>query len=272
LRRRGEVFRRGEPLLAASSRLTPGAILLAATVGAEPLPVFRRPRCSVAATGSEIVPAAAVPGPGQIRNGNGPALLAALARRGIDAEELAPVPDRREDLAAFFAGLGSGRELLVTTGGVSAGDFDHTSKSAEESGFEILFHGVAVKPGKPVAFGKRGGVFWLGLPGNPVSALVTFEVFGGEVIARMEGRLQGGARVQARLRSGTVERGSREAFRDCALSLQEGILLAEPIASRGSHDILAQARRNALMHLAAGGGRWEEGTLVECVSLGTFPE
>lgn len=267
LRRRGEIFRRGETLLSRGARLTPEAILLAATVGADPLPVFRAPRCAVAVTGSEIVRPGEDPGPGQIRNGNGPALLAALARRGIAGEELPALADRREDLQAFFAGSGSAWDLVVTTGGVSRGDFDHTTGAAAAAGFEVLFHGVAVKPGKPVAFGRRGSTFWLGLPGNPVSALVTFEIFGGEILARLEGRPRGPGFLSARLLSAAAERGDREVFRDCRLTVRGGELRAEVLPTRGSHDILAQAGRNALLRLPPEERRWEEGALLECLPL-----
>jgi molybdopterin molybdotransferase len=268
LRRRGEIFRRGDPLLARGARLTPEAILLAATIGAEPVPVFSRPRCAVASTGSEIVGAAAAPGPGQIRNSNGPAIVAAFARRGIEAAELSPVADGREDLEAFFSGPGFGWDLLVTSGGVSRGDFDHTTEAAVAAGYEIHFHGVAVKPGKPVAFGSKGASFWLGLPGNPVSALTTFEIFGAEILARREGLAAGRPRVSAALRPAVAERGNREVFRDCLLEAREGRLTAEALPSRGSHDVLTLARRNALLRLPAGGGGWEEGTLLDCLPLG----
>ena len=138
---------------------------------------------------------------------------------------------------------------------------------AAAAGFQILFHGVAVKPGKPVAFGRRGATFWLGLPGNPVSALITFELFGGEILARLEGRARGPGFLTARLCAAAAERGEREALRDCRLTVRGGELLAEALPTRGSHDILAQAGRNALLRLPAGERRWENGALLECLPL-----
>jgi molybdopterin molybdotransferase len=270
LRRRGEVFRAGELLLARGTPLSPENILLAATVGADPVSVFRLPRCAVLVTGSEIVPATAIPGEGKIRNGNGPALVAALARCGVDAEELAPVEDRPEDLVRLFSSLAGRWDLVLTTGGVSAGDFDHTASAAEQAGFEILFHRVSIKPGKPVAFGKRGTTFWLGLPGNPVSALTTFEIFGRELLARLGGK--GGREATARLGEEVSFRGEREIFRDCRLTAKGSELRAEPLPSRGSHDILSQSKRNALLHLPAGGGTLPAGAKVSCLPLDTLPE
>jgi len=269
VRRRGEVFRRGEVLLRAGERMTPGAVLLAATVGADPLEVARRPRVLVAATGAEIVDPGSVPSPGQIRNGNGPALAAALARRGIAAESAAAVPDDVDLLVRFFDAA-RGADLVLTTGGVSAGDYDRTIEAAERSGFEILFHGVAVKPGKPIAFGRRGGGFWFGLPGNPVSALTTFAIFVEAALDRFEG-IREDRFVVAKLDAPLRTKPGREIYRDAVLSARGGDLVVAPVASHGSHDIRAQGRRNALLVLPAEGGAWESGAPMRCLPLTRFP-
>ena len=267
LRGQGEIFRRGDVLLPAGSRLSAEAILLCGTVGAGSIPVWRLPRCSVAATGEEIVSVGAVPSPGQIRNGNGPAIAAALASRGIQADELGPVPDRRDELERFFSEQAS--ELILTTGGVSAGDFDLTAGAARASGFEILFHGVAVKPGKPVAFGTKNGALWFGLPGNPVSAMTSFEVFVTAALDQMDGRAPRAA-VQAELTARVRHRLGREAYIDARLFARENRLLAEPLPTRGSHDILCQARRNALIIIPADDEDHREGDLLACLPLREF--
>ena len=115
VRRRGEVIRRGDVVLRAGERLGPGAVLLAATAGADPIDVVRLPRVVVAATGAEIVDAASAPSPGQVRNGNGPALAAALARRGIPAVSVAAVPDDLDRLSGFF-GASLDADLVLTAG------------------------------------------------------------------------------------------------------------------------------------------------------------
>jgi len=267
LRRRGEVFRAGDVVLRAGDRLTPEAILLAATVGADPAPAIRLPRCAVAVTGSELAAAGATPGPTQIRNGNGPALVAAFARRGVPARELDAVPDSKEALLALFGGIRE-LDLLVTTGGVSVGDFDVTPEAARESGFEILFHGVAMKPGKPVAFGRRARTFWLGLPGNPISALTTFELFGGTAIERFAGRIGAARRIRAMLAADASPPRGRDEFADVRLFERGGRIMAELLRSRGSHDVRNPSRRSGLAILRAEAGARAAGSLVDCLQLG----
>ncbi len=265
VRRRGEVFRAGDILLEPPVRLSPETILLLATAGADPVAVVRRPDVVVAATGAELVDAGAPISPGRIRNGNGPALGAALSRRGIRARRTPAVPDDLGALAAFFEGAG-GADLVLTTGGVSAGDFDRTPEAAERAGFRILFHRVAVKPGMPIAFGRREGTFWFGLPGNPVSALTTFAVFVEAALDRFEGILRE-RYVVARLATPVRSKAGREIYRDAVLKSVEGSLVVEPLVSRGSHDVRVQARRNALLVLPAVGGEWRSGESLRCLPL-----
>lgn len=266
-RARGEIYRRGETLLAASSRLTPEAIVLCAAAGLDPVSVFARPRAAVLVTGAEIVSARADPSPTQIRNSNGPAIRAAFARRGIEADELPPVRDDLELLEPIFTRAVGRYDLLVTTGGVSAGDFDLTPDAAKRAGFEILFHRVAVKPGKPIALGRNGTTFWFGLPGNPVSALTTFEIFVAAALNRFEGRAAAPASVRAVLTRGVTEKGGRAAFLDARVTAVDGRLQIEPIEGRGSHDVKSQSRRNALLMVPPEGGTFEAGDVVSAILL-----
>jgi molybdopterin molybdotransferase len=240
-------------------------VLLAATAGADPVEVVRLPRVVVAATGAEIVEAASAPSPGQVRNGNGPALSAALARRGIAALAAAAVPDDLDRLHRFFADSADA-DLVLTTGGVSAGDYDRTLDAAVGAGFTVLFHGVAVKPGKPIAFGRRDGVFWFGLPGNPVSALTTFSIFVEAALDRFEG-IRRERFVVAKLESALRGRPGRESYRDAVLSWRGGELVVSPLPSRGSHDVRSQAGRNALLVVPADGGEWKSGDPMRCLPL-----
>ncbi len=270
IRRRGEVFRGGDRLLSPGTRLSPEALLLCATVGAATVPVWRQPRCGIAVTGAEIVGVGERPARGQIRNGNGPALAGAFALRGISAREFPPLPDRRPELEAFFSTSIRGLDLVLTTGGVSAGDFDETVAAAEAAGFDILFHLVAMKPGKPVAFGRRGGALWFGLPGNPVSAMTTFEVFVEAALDHIDGRPIR-TPVRARLTAPIRHRPGRETYADARLFSDGNGLLAEPLATRGSHDIRCQAGRNALLIVPADADSPREGDALDCLPLRDFP-
>lgn len=268
IRRRGEIFRQGERLLRRGERLTPETILLCATVGADPVEVSCLPSAAVAATGSELVPAGRRPAPGQIRNSNAPALMAALARHGITrAVELPAVADSRDALERLFQHAHE-FDIFITSGGVSAGDFDVCLPAAQAAGFEILFHRVAIKPGMPVALGCRGKTFWFGLPGNPVSALTTFELFVAPAIELFQG---GDPQfpASARLAAPAAGKGGREEFQNARAMLDSsGELSIRPVAGKGSHDVAAAARRNALLALPPEGGEWEAGAILPALLLG----
>jgi molybdopterin molybdotransferase len=265
IRRRGESIASGAPLLASGRRLRPADVALAALAGADPLQVFRRPRLSIAVTGNELVAAAERPGPGQLRDSNGPMLSALASARGYLATMLPRVPDTPSAVERLFASAGETGDVLLTSGGVSAGDLDLLPAAAKRSGFELLFHGVAVSPGKPIVFGRRDRVLWLGLPGNPVSTSVCFHLFVRLALDCVEGdRAPGAPRVTARLTQDLV-RSSRETYRDAILSTSGGENRAEPIGSAGSHDIAAHARGNALIRIPAGTQLLPAGATVECV-------
>ena len=129
-------------------------------------------------------------------------------------------------------------------------------------------HGVAVRPGKPIAFARRGNRFWFGLPGNPVSASVGFHLFVRRALDRMEGIDPAGAPVvAARLSREIGPQGPRETYRDAVLAERDGLRRVEALETAGSHDIAAHSRANALIRIPANGAALPEGTLVTCVLL-----
>ncbi len=265
IRRLGESVRAGERLVAAGERLRPSSVALAALAGSDPVSVFRAPRIAVAATGDEIVCGAGAPEAGRFRDSNGPMLLAACRAEGWSARRVPPVSDTPEAVARLFESAGRDEDFLLTTGGVSAGDLDLLPAAAVSAGFEVLFHGVAIRPGKPVAFGRRRGVFWIGLPGNPVSASVDFLVLAREALARFEGDSSPAApRIFARL-TAPLRAGPRESFHDGLWSSDPAGHTVTPLRSAGSHDLAAHARSNALIRIPAGGPSLSEGDPVECV-------
>ncbi len=268
LRRRGESIREGSRVVSAPRRLTPGDIALAALAGAAALTVFTRPRVAIAATGNELVPAAEKPRPGQIRDSNGPMLSSLCRAQGWAAVQRRRVADEAAGVAALFDSAGTEEDVLVTSGGVSAGDFDLLPEIARRRGFEILFHGVSMRPGKPIAFARRGGTLWFGLPGNPVSSSVCFHLFVRFALDRLEGDPSPGApRIAARLARDLPPGGARETYRDGILENSAGVALVEPLISAGSHDIAAHARADALILVPAGAGPQPAGSTVECLLL-----
>ncbi|HSP95432.1 MAG TPA: gephyrin-like molybdotransferase Glp [Thermoanaerobaculia bacterium] len=268
LRRRGESIREGARIVSAGRRVTPGDVALAALAGADTLTVFSRPRVAIAATGNELVPAAEKPRPGQIRDSNGPMLASLCRAQGWAAAARRRVTDEAAGVAALFDSAGKEEDVLLTSGGVSAGDFDLLPGIARRQGFEILFHGVSVRPGKPVAFARRGATLWFGLPGNPVSSSVCFHVFVRYALGRLEGDPSPGApRASARLARDLPPGGKRETYRDAILENAGGVAFVEPLTSAGSHDIATHARANALILVPAGAAPQPEGATVECLLL-----
>ena len=195
VRRRAEDVARGAVVLAAGTRLTPAALGLAASVGAATLQVARRPRVAVFSTGDELVmPGEVAPEamrPGAIYNSNRYTLRGLIQALGCDVVDLGIVPDRREATRAALRAAAADHDLIVTSGGVSAGEEDHLKPSVEAEGRLDLWQ-IAMKPGKPLAFGAvrrpQGGEAWfLGLPGNPVSVFVTFLLTVRPVLLALQG-------------------------------------------------------------------------------------
>jgi molybdopterin molybdotransferase len=249
-------------LLEAGRRLTPGDIALAALAGSDPLTVFARPRAVIAVTGDELVAVGVRPRPGQIRDSNGPMLLALCGSGGWPANCRGRVGDDVAGIEALFDAAGEGGDVLVTSGGVSAGDFDLLPEIARRRGFEILFHGVSLRPGKPVVFARRGPTLWFGLPGNPVSSSVCFHLFVRFALGRLETQPAPGSESR-----GIASAGKRETYRDGILTHAGATLRVEPLATAGSHDIAAHARANALIRIPAESEPPAAGAIVECLLL-----
>jgi molybdopterin molybdotransferase len=186
IRPAGLDFDKGRVCLTKGRRLSPRDIGLAAAMGAAELPVRRRPRIAVLATGDELVPPGTTPGPNRIVSSNGPALVAFVAATGGTPIDLGIAGDSIPALQAAAKGAGDA-DLLVMTGGVSVGDHDLAKQALTEIGFVTDFWQVAMRPGKPLLFGRLGRLPVLGFPGNPVSALVCAVVYLGPAIAAMLG-------------------------------------------------------------------------------------
>jgi molybdopterin molybdotransferase len=173
IRRAGEDIARGAAVLAAGSILTPQAVGMAAAVGAAELPVFRRLSVGLLSTGDELTPPGQPLPPGGIYNSNRPMLRAMLERLGCEVEDLGDVADTFEATRKALRRAGALHDLVLTSGGVSVGEEDHVKAAVEAEG-ELNLWRIAIKPGKPFACGRVGNADFVGLPGNPVSAFVTF--------------------------------------------------------------------------------------------------
>jgi len=184
----GEDVRRGETVLEPGTLLRPQEIGLLASLGHARLSVIRRPRVAVIATGDELVDVGEPLGPGKIRNSNGYSNAAQVLKYGGIPLLLPVARDTMADVTARIEqGLSQGADLFLTSGGVSMGDYDLVKRVLHALG-QIDFWQVRMQPGKPMAFGHLRGVPLLGLPGNPVSAMVVFEQFARPAILKMQGR------------------------------------------------------------------------------------
>jgi len=177
MRLRGEELRVGSVLINGGTRLTPPACALLAGMGLDTVDVQARPRVTVVCTGDEIVEPGQSLGDGQVFESNGTSVSMALQSLGFTSA-VQRLPDDKKTLETTFRRVSETQGVLVTTGGVSVGDYDHVVSAAKSAGFELVFHGVAMKPGKPIAFGVHpSGCTWFGLPGNPMSAMVGLLLF-----------------------------------------------------------------------------------------------
>ncbi len=187
VRHAGDDYRRGAIVLARGTSLRPGEVGLLASCGYARVPVHRRPVVAVLSTGNELVSVDQKPGPGQIRNSNAPMLAAQIQEAGAVARVLPVARDSREEV---LAALQEGRtaDMIVSSGGVSVGDHDVVRDVIQELG-GVDFWRVRMRPGKPIAFGSAGRTPFLGLPGNPLSAFVTFELFARPMLRKMAGHV-----------------------------------------------------------------------------------
>ena len=253
VRHPGEDVRPGALLVPGGSEIGPAEIALLAALGVHPVRVTRRPRVAILSTGDELAPLGEMPGPGQIRESNGPYLAAAVARAGAEPLRLGVARDREDELRARLGEVRAA-DLVLTSGGVSVGDFDLVKQILAEQG-GVEFWRVNVRPGKPLAFGALGETPLLGLPGNPVSAAVTFELFGRPAIRRMLGcRQVERPVVEVVLVGEDIARADRRQFVRARLDSVGGLLVARPTGDQGSHIITSLRGATALLVILEGEG------------------
>jgi len=267
LARRGDDVRAGTTVLAVGDLLGPAEIGTLAACGRTRVQVGARPRVAVLATGDELVPADRTPGAGRLRNSNGPMLQALARRAGGDARDLGIAPDDPQALRdAIESGLDS--DALVLSGGVSMGLYDLVGRVLREAGSEILFERVAIRPGKPFTFARRGSTLVFGCPGNPVSSYVIFQLFVRPALRRLASHPHPEwDAVAARLAAPVRQRPGREGFVQVRARFKDGRVEADPVPTTGSADLVSCARGNALAVLAAGVAEFPAGSEVPVILL-----
>jgi molybdopterin molybdotransferase len=264
VRKAGEDLAVGAVALHAGTRMRPGAIALAAMLGRAELAVARRPNVTLLCTGDELVAPGEPAPPGSIAESNS-APLAALARQAGAVIRVAPiVRDDEEATLRAVAGALDGCDVLVTVGGVSVGDHDHVRPALERAGVTLDFWKVAIKPGKPIAVGRRGPAYVLGLPGNPASALVTFVVFGMPLLRSLQGDVKPAPLLlPARLAESRRRSPDRVEFVRATLAAEDGALVASAHGNQASGAATSLANSDGLVVVPAGEGPIAAGTAVD---------
>jgi molybdopterin molybdotransferase len=264
----GGDVRAGAVVLAAGTRIGAAQIGALAAAGAGEVTVTRRPQVVVLSTGTELRPPGERLGAGQIYESNAPMLAAALEGAGAEVERIGPVPDDElEHRRALERGLEA--DVLVSSGGVSVGPHDLVRRILAELGVEEDFWGVAVRPGKPLAFGARGRTLVFGLPGNPVSALVGVELFVRPALLALQGAADPGPRYEtARLAAPLRRNGARDELARARTRRDSGGTLLEPVTGQESHMIARAAGADALVLVPSGQGELAAGANVHYLRLG----
>jgi len=270
--RQGCESRTGDLVLSRGCTIDPATVGVLAAVGQGRVRVGRRPAVAILVTGDELVDVWDRPVRGRIRNSNGYAVQAQARWAGADVRSLGVAPDRAERIAEAVR-EGFAADVLVISGGVSEGAFDLVEEVLTRFDVGLLFTKVAIKPGAPLVFGTRGDKLVFGLPGNPVSAQVTFDVFVRPALLRMQGAsVAARPRVEVELAEPAGNRSGRTYHLPARVRFEDGRFRAWPVPSAGSADVVAHARANALVILEAARVRAEAGERASALLLGNFLE
>jgi molybdopterin molybdotransferase len=261
---RGNEARKGDVLAPRGHRLGVREISLAASIGVGSPWVFKKPRVGILATGDELVPVDSTPGQNQIRNSNSYSLLAMVRKAGAEAILLGMARDNLEDLRRRIAvGLESSSCLLLT-GGVSAGKYDFVEPVLKDSGVEFYFDAVAIRPGKPAVFGARGQQFVFALPGNPVSAIVTFHLFVEPLLGLLSGEEPTEPSIlNARLENSFRQPTGRRGYLPAHYEIRNGEFQVRTVRWRGSSDLAGLARSNCFIVAPENQAEFKEGEGVK---------
>jgi molybdopterin molybdotransferase len=263
VRPRGGDLRAGDVVVEGGFALGPAQLGALAAAGVAEVACATRPRAPVVTTGTELRPPGEQLGPGEVYEANGLILAAQLGSAGAVPERLAVVADD-EDAHREALARGLEADVLVTSGGVSVGPHDLVRRTLSELGVEEVFWRVAVKPGKPVSFGVRGDTLVFGLPGNPVSSLVGFELFVRPAVLALQGHADPLPRFEpGRLAAAVRQSPARDQLvRARTRNGADGALLLDPLAGQESHMIARAAGADALVLLPRGEGEVPAGALV----------
>jgi molybdenum cofactor synthesis domain-containing protein len=267
--RRADEIKTGTTVLRAGEEMNAAMIATLASFGYAKVKVGARPRVAVMATGSELVDVDRKPGQDQIRDSNNYTIAAYAAQCNAIVERLPLAGDDTEELKREIAEAARRSDVVITSGGVSMGVYDFTKAALKELGAEIYFERVALRPGKPTVFGKLGKALVFGLPGNPVSVAVTFNLFARTALRAMQGAIHPKMLEETAIITGEVKGSAdRESYLPALLSINDhAVVTVQPLKWGGSSDFVAYSRATALIILPAGSERLVAGAKVRITRL-----
>ena len=270
IRGQGEDTKAGAEILVRGRRLTAADIGLLASQGIGAVDVFRRPRVAFFTTGDELAPIGQPLQPGQIHDSNRYTLHALLQRFPVEVEDLGVIADTEDAVRAALQEAGSRADLILTTGGVSVGDADFVTQLLQREG-QVNFWKIAMKPGKPLAFGRFGDAMFLGLPGNPVSVMATFSLFVRPALFQLGGALPEPPLVmRARLLANLRKSPGRADYQRGIIEQHDGEWTVRSAGGQGSHQLRSMSLANAYIVLPAESGDVEAGSMVEVIPFQTI--
>ncbi|MBZ0263627.1 molybdopterin molybdotransferase MoeA [bacterium] len=265
IRKKGEVLNPETKLLSAGEVITPGKIAVLAAGGIEKLTVHRKPRIAILITGNEIDPKQIPIGSERMRDSNGPMLKALSESVECEIVYFEHVRDEMEECLFKFRRASELADIVISTGGVSVGDYDLVPEIVEKLRAKTLFHGVRMKPGKPLYCARLNKSIFLGLPGNSVSALAGWQLFVKPLLVDMQGQ-KVEEPVIAQLEEVAENKGKRLLFIPGYLRGEKGRLVVSHKLGLGSHDILTASRANCLIRLETS-AKLLVGDNVECTKF-----
>lgn len=258
--RMAEDIRHGDKVLTKGTLIRPQEIAILASVGCAQPMVYKQPRIGIISTGDELVEPAEIPAVSQIRNSNAWQLIAQAQRAGCIASYFGIARDTEKATLEIIQKASTESDIVILTGGISAGDFDFVPAVIQQAGYDIKFRSMAVQPGKPVIFATRGNQYLVGLPGNPVSSFVQFELLVKHLIGLITGKASKEMQVSVPMGIDYKRRNtSRKAFFPVYLS-EEGTAL--PVEYHGSAHIHSYIHAQGIVSIEIGKDTISKGTLV----------
>ena len=264
VRHPGDDFSAGDTIIKAGERLSPAKLGLLASVGVTELKIVRTPVVAFFSTGDELKSVGEPLQPGDIYDSNRYILFGMLEKMGVQCIDMGVVPDIKEEIELTLKEAASCADMIITSGGASVGEADYIKQILDDIG-EVDFWKIAMKPGKPLAFGKIDNKLFFGLPGNPVSAMATFYLFVQPTLKLLEGEqsvdtIQLTARCLTKLKK---QPGRKDYQRGVLGTNEQGELIVDTTGIQGSHMLSSMSKANCFIVLARESGDIEAGTLVE---------